>query len=166
MILEAAIVSPYFLRFNPVLNAFEEAPFHAALSNLRAEIRRFNECNNSETMVVVYEHSQKQLPNRDDAVAIEPNKLGGLYHLYDRWVNIIELCKAIHRHLDGKPFVRAVTPLAFTRRGIDRADRGRVSDARRNGHVHQLRLRGQGANLGMTYGAIALLPRNALASAN
>jgi hypothetical protein len=105
MILEAAIVSPYFLRFNPVLNAFEETPFHAALSNLRAEIRQFNECNNSETMVVVYEHSPKQRPNRDDAVAIEPNKLGALLHLYDRWINIIELCIAIHRHLDGKPFV-------------------------------------------------------------
>ena len=105
MILDAAIVSPYFLQFSPVLNAFEETPFHSALSNLRAEIRRFNECNNSETMVVVYEHTPNQRLNRDDIVAIEPNKLAGLLHLYDRWINIIELCIAIHRHLDGKPFV-------------------------------------------------------------
>jgi hypothetical protein len=32
-------------------------------------------------------------------------KLAGLLHLYDRWINIIELCIAIYRHLDGKPFV-------------------------------------------------------------
>jgi hypothetical protein len=32
-------------------------------------------------------------------------KLTGLLHLYDRWINIIELGIAIYRHLDGKPFV-------------------------------------------------------------
>jgi hypothetical protein len=74
MILDAAIVSPYFLLFNPVLNAFEETPFHTALSNLRAEKRQFNQCYTSKTMVVVNEHSPKQHLNRDDTVAIEPNK--------------------------------------------------------------------------------------------
>ena len=28
-----------------------------------------------------------------------------LLHLFDRCINIIELCIAIYRHLDGKPFV-------------------------------------------------------------
>jgi hypothetical protein len=102
--IDAAVLSPYFLHFSPVLNAFEETLFHTALLNLRTEIRRFNECNSPDTMVVVYEHSPRQRFNREDTVAVEPNKLAGLLHLYDRWINIIELCIAIHRHLDGKSF--------------------------------------------------------------
>ena len=105
MILDAAIVAPHFLQFNMDTGAFEETPFHNALTKLRSEIRRFNECNTTETIVVVYEHSPKNRLNRHDAIAVEPQKLAGLLHLYDRWTNIIDLCVAIYRHLDGKPYV-------------------------------------------------------------
>jgi hypothetical protein len=105
MILESAIISPFFLRFNPTSNAFEETPFHLAISSLREELRRFNESNNSENLVLVFEHTPRQRGYRDGSVAVEPAKLTGLLHLYDRWINIIELGIAIYRHLDGKPFV-------------------------------------------------------------
>jgi hypothetical protein len=104
MILDAAIVAPHFLRFDTDTSTFEETPFHNALTKLRSEIRRFNECNTSETVVVVYEHSPKNRLNRHDTIAVEPQKLAGLLHLYDRWTNIMDLCVAIYRHLDGKPF--------------------------------------------------------------
>jgi len=57
MILDTAIVSPFFLRFDLALNAFEETPVHRALVTLREEIRRFNEANVSETLVVIYENT-------------------------------------------------------------------------------------------------------------
>jgi hypothetical protein len=80
MILDAVIVAPQFLRFDPGINAFEETPFHAALMNLRF--------------------------TRGDAVEVEPNKLAGLIRLYDRWTSPINLCVAIYRHPEGRPFVR------------------------------------------------------------
>ena len=105
MILDSAIVSPFFLKFRPTVNAFEETRLHQALVSLRDEVRRFNESNNSESLAVIYEHSPRQRGYRNGTVAVEPMKLTGLLHLYDRWINIIELCTAIYRHLDGKPFV-------------------------------------------------------------
>ncbi len=45
MILDSAIVSPFFLDFSSSTNAFEETPLHRALVSLREEIRRFNESN-------------------------------------------------------------------------------------------------------------------------
>jgi hypothetical protein len=105
MILDTAIASPFFLTFNPALNAFEETPFHRAIVALRDQIRHFNDSNTSETLSVAYEHSPKQRLYRDGTVAVEPTKIAMLLHLFDRWIDIIELCIAIYRHLDGKPFV-------------------------------------------------------------
>lgn len=105
IIVDTAIVSPYFLRFNPTLNAFEETPFHRAISSFREEVQRFNESNNSESMAVVFEHTPRQRGYRDGSVSVEPIKLTGLLHLYDRWINIIELGIAIYRHLEGRPFI-------------------------------------------------------------
>jgi hypothetical protein len=105
IILENAIASPFFLRFNSTVNTFEETPFHKAVASLREEVRRFNESNSSETLAVIFEHSPKRRGYRGGNVSVEPLKLMGLLHLYDRWINIIELAKAIYRHLDGQPFV-------------------------------------------------------------
>jgi uncharacterized protein (DUF302 family) len=104
-ILDTAVLSPFFLTFNPANNAFEETPFHRAIIALRDQIRRFNDSNTSETLSVVYEHSPKQRLHRNGTVTVEPQKIATLLHLFDRWINIIELCIAIYRHLDGKPFV-------------------------------------------------------------
>jgi len=104
-ILETATVSPFFLRFNPALDAFEETPFYRAIVALRHQIQRFSDSNTSETLSVVSEYSPKQRGYRNGTVTIESKKIAMLLHLFDRWINIIELCIAIYRHLDGNPFV-------------------------------------------------------------
>jgi hypothetical protein len=48
-------------------------------------------------------------------------KLCGLLHLYDRWINIIELCVAIYGHLDGKPFVEPLLRSRSPVRGMEEA---------------------------------------------
>ncbi len=121
MILDTAIVSPFFLRFDQTLNAFEETPFHKAIVSLRDELRRFNESNTPESIAVVYEHSPKARVYRNGSVAVEPRKLSGLLHLYDRWINIIELCIAIYRYLDGKPFVEPFLRSRSPVRGLEEA---------------------------------------------
>jgi hypothetical protein len=47
-------------------------------------------------------------------------KLTGLLHLYDRWINIIELCTAICLHLDGTPFVAPSLRSRSPVRGLDK----------------------------------------------
>ncbi|MGA2217745.1 MAG: hypothetical protein ABSG51_06645, partial [Terracidiphilus sp.] len=105
VILDSAIVSPFFLRFDQTLSAFKETPFHKSIVSLRNELRQFNESNTPESNAVVYEHTPRARGYQKGSVAVEPMKLCGLLHLYDRWINIIELCVAIYVHLDGKPFV-------------------------------------------------------------
>jgi hypothetical protein len=72
---------------------------------LREEIRRFNEANTPESLAFVYENTPRQRGFRDGSIEVEPVKLSGLLHLFDRWLNITELCIAIHRYFDGRPFV-------------------------------------------------------------
>jgi hypothetical protein len=108
IILETAIVSPFFLRFDSVTNAFEETPFQRAIVALWKEIRLFNDNSNpkfSGALAVLFEHSPKTRGYPSRKVTVEPIKIAGLLHLLDRWINIIELCIAIYRYLDGKPFV-------------------------------------------------------------
>ncbi|HEV2575792.1 MAG TPA: DUF4062 domain-containing protein [Acidobacteriaceae bacterium] len=115
IILDRAIVSPFFLQFDPILKAFEETPIHNALLNLREEIRRFNEANTPETLTVIYEHTPRQRGFRNGSIEVEPIKLATLLHLLDRWVNLIELSTSIHRYLDGggfvEPSLRPRTPI-------------------------------------------------------
>lgn len=119
MILNSAVSSAAFLEFDVTRNAFRETPVHLALVRLKDELRRFSESNKSENLEVVFENTPKQRLRRDGTVWIEPAKLGGLLHLYDRWINIIELCVAVYRYLDGKPFVEPVLRSRSPVRGME-----------------------------------------------
>jgi hypothetical protein len=61
---------------------------------------------------------------RDGSIEVEPIKLSGLLYLFDRWLNITELCIAIHRHFDGRPYIepslRSRTPVRGFEEKIDR----------------------------------------------
>lgn len=105
VILDTALSSPYFLRFDPLRNSFEETEIYRALSMLREEIRRFNESNTSEVISIIYEHSPRHRYTRNSFIEVDTKKLAALIHLMDRWVNIIELCTAIHASLEGQEFV-------------------------------------------------------------
>jgi hypothetical protein len=107
VILQAAITSPTFLEFDLEGNAYKESALYRALYLLRDEIRRFNECNGSNALSVIFQHSKA---NRRDpeatSLVIETQKLAMLIFLFSRWVNIIDLSSAIHAHLsDGGEFV-------------------------------------------------------------
>ncbi|MCX6611952.1 MAG: hypothetical protein NTW74_14000 [Acidobacteria bacterium] len=104
VILDSAVVSPFFLAFSRDLNTFEETPIHRAILALRDQIRRFNESNTPETLSVLFEYSPKQRGGSAATIKVEFRKVANLLHLCDRWLNIIELCIALHRYLDGKPF--------------------------------------------------------------
>jgi hypothetical protein len=104
LILQRALESAAFLIYDGKTGTYKEEPVYDALYQLHEEIRRFNLANTNETMSVVFENTPRVRISGLQSIDIETMKLFSLLHLMDRWVNIIELSRAIIRHLRGKPF--------------------------------------------------------------
>lgn len=103
-ILQRALESAAFLTYDLNSGTYQEEPVYDALYLLQEEIRRLNLVNTSETMAVVYEYTPRARRPETQSVSIETMKLLPFLHLLDRWINIIELSRAIVVHLRGKPF--------------------------------------------------------------
>ncbi len=104
LILQRALESAAFLIYDVKTGTYKEEPVYDALYQLHEEIRRFNLANTGETMRVVFENTPRVRVNGIQTISIEPMKLLSFLHLMDRWTNVIELSRAIIRHLRGKPF--------------------------------------------------------------
>jgi len=103
-VLPHVLARPTFLTFDLATNAYVETSAYQALMRLQDEIRRFNECNTTETLSIVYRHSKKNRLRNTDREEIETVKLASLLHVLDRWSNVSDLCTALLNHLDGRPF--------------------------------------------------------------
>ena len=114
-VIQQVLARPTFLEFDFQTAAYKETPIYEALLRLQNEIRRFNSCNSSENLTVVFNHARINRANKTDDVDVETIRLGGLLHLLDRWLNILELSKSIMNCLDGATFalpqLRPDTPI-------------------------------------------------------
>lgn len=104
VVLDRAVSLPTFLTFDLASDSYQETPVYEALLQLQSEVRRLKRANTTEVMGLVYEHSPKSQPRRGVTINIETMKLAMFLHLMDRWANVIELSRAILRHLDGAPY--------------------------------------------------------------
>jgi hypothetical protein len=104
VVLDRAVSLPTFLAFDLGTDSYQETPVYEALLQLQDEIRRLKRANTTEVMSLVYEHSPKTQPHRGETIDIDTMKLAMFLHLMDRWANVIELSRAILRHLDGAPY--------------------------------------------------------------
>ena len=95
LVLQRALESSAFLEFDLTSGAYKEEPVYEALYILQEEIRRFNMANTSETMSVIFAHTPRVRRPGAHSISIETMKLLPLLHLFDRWINIIELSKSI-----------------------------------------------------------------------
>ena len=105
VVLDRAVSLPTFLTFELESDSYQETPVYEALLQLQDEVRRLKRANTTEAMSIVYEHSPRSQPRRGQTISIDTMKLAMFLHLMDRWANVIELSRAILRHLDGAPFV-------------------------------------------------------------
>ena len=128
-VLDRAIESPYFLKFNLQLNQYEEEPLYNAIYLLRKEIRTFNNTDKSEVLAVVFEYSPKNVGSNVENISIETIKLVKFIQLMDQWANIIQLSASILRHLQGSPFVMPLIISGSPILGMDeQIDKERVTD--------------------------------------
>jgi hypothetical protein len=105
VVLPQVLSRPTFLEFELSSNSYKETPVYDALLRLQDEIRRFNFSNTSENLSVLFEHSSRAQPHRGTSIKIETVRLVGLFHLLDRWSNVLDLSTSILKHLEGAPFV-------------------------------------------------------------
>ena len=118
-VLDRAIESPYFLKFNSKLNQYEEEPVYKAIYQLRKEIRLLSKVNTSDVLGVVFEHTPKNIGRDTENIYMDTMKLFQLLHLMERWVNVIQLSAAILKHLEGSKFKM---PFIFTESPVEGMD--------------------------------------------
>lgn len=103
-ILSQALSSMVFLTFDSVSGLCKEEPVYEALYLLQEELRRFQRANTTEVLKVVFANSAAHRDTGLKSIDIETIKLVGLIHVFDRWINIIELSKSIIKYLDDGTF--------------------------------------------------------------
>lgn len=119
MVLAEALTSTIFIEFESSTGQFKEQPVYHALILLSDEIKKFNLANTSETLSVVFEHTPKRRRANTTNIHVETIKLAGFLNLVNRWINIIELSKAIAIHLEGGIFQM---PILMPKSPIDGMD--------------------------------------------
>jgi hypothetical protein len=105
IVLPQILARATFLEYDLQSNAYVETPVHSALLKLQSEIRKYNRSSTNENLSLIFLGAPRDRPRGAMSVELETIKLVSLLHLFDRWLNIIELSKAIVRHLEGAAFV-------------------------------------------------------------
>jgi hypothetical protein len=115
VVLDRAITQSTFLHFDQVSNSFRETPVYEALLQLQDEIRRLIAANTAEVLSVVYENSRRTRGHVEKLVRVDTLKFGQFLNLLDRWVNVVQLTRALLQHFDGGEFslprLRPISPI-------------------------------------------------------
>jgi hypothetical protein len=124
-VLPRALESSTFLDFDAKHGMVKEQPVYSCLRRLADEIERFQLGKNADLMKFFAETSPKFREPVGETMEVPTKDLLGLLHVVDRWSNIVDLCKAIINHVDGKPLVmpnlRPRSPL-YKDEDLDRQD--------------------------------------------
>lgn len=105
LILQKSLESSVFLAFDSKTRSYREEPVYEALYLLSEQIELFNMAMSSNPLQVIFEHSKRARRPDAEVVSIKTTKILAYLHVMDRWVNIIFLCKAIIKHLNGEVFL-------------------------------------------------------------
>jgi hypothetical protein len=103
-VLDKAIASPVFLKFDREGERYETTPVFSALVKLREEVTAFNRACNTENLSVVFGNSKRARPDVGAAIDIPTAQLVGLLHPFDRWANVVALCESLVLHFEGGQF--------------------------------------------------------------
>ena len=104
LILPKALISSAFLRYEAKSGMYHIEPVYEALSQLNEQIRILNEQNTTEVLSVIFSHTKRNRPKDAITISIETIKLLKILYILDRWINIIELSRAIICYLQGDSF--------------------------------------------------------------
>jgi hypothetical protein len=104
VILHKALESSAFLAIDPATNRATHQPVYFGLMQLAGEVRALQKARSADPFNVVFENSPRARPCRGSTIDVDSTALLFLLHVLDRWCNVLEIAKAVIRHLDGGPF--------------------------------------------------------------
>ncbi|WP_409479754.1 DUF4062 domain-containing protein [Pseudobdellovibrio sp. HCB154] len=104
LILPRALQSSTFLKLDNTKGILLETPLYNALLNLQREIQLFSERNVAKDLSIITEYSPKRRQIHASIVSVKTLELVMFLYAIQRWSNIIELSKAIIKHLQGEDF--------------------------------------------------------------
>ena len=105
VVIDDALTSTIFLDYDANQGSYVQSPAYEALSRLWDDIRSFNALATTENLSVILETSPRSMGGRKAGNLTLPfMKVGSVYSLAHRWINIVQLTEALILHLEGKPF--------------------------------------------------------------
>jgi len=133
VVIDDALTSTIFLDYSADKGAYVQNAAYDALSQLRAEIRLFNDLATTETYAFLGSTSPRALGCASGRYEVPTDKSAMIYSLAHRWINILNLCQALIAHLEGQPFqvpeLMPFSPIAGFEDSIQ-AERVSVSELR------------------------------------
>lgn len=105
-ILEHCLRTSTFIDYDPLLGRSSSTPVQNDLLCLVREIESFHLANNSDTLEVIFQFSPKNGYGGNQPIPVTTMKLCTLIHLYDRWINVINLSRELVQYLSGNPYIR------------------------------------------------------------
>ena len=104
VVINDALTSTIFLEYDGEKGAFVHSAAYDALTRLWDEMKRFRSLATSDVFVVLEETSPRSIGRGTGSYVLQAEKVGLLYSLAHRWINIVSLTEALILHLDGQLF--------------------------------------------------------------
>jgi hypothetical protein len=104
VVINDALTSTIFLDYDRDKAAYVHSPAYDALSRLCDEMRQFRNLNTNENFAFLRETSPRALGRKTGKIDLPAEKVGMLYGLAHRWINIVNLAEALILHLEGCSF--------------------------------------------------------------
>lgn len=125
IVINDALTSSIFMDYDRQKSSYVPSPAYDLLSRLIDEIGMFNKGVGAETFTVIHEFSPSRAGHVDHYF-IPGQKLAILVGLSMRWFNIVSICEALIRHLDGQalqvPALMPFSPIVGMQDEIDKED--------------------------------------------
>jgi len=116
VVINDALTSTIFLDYDREKGAYVQSPAYDALSRLWDEMRRFRDLTTIENFAFLNETSPRSLGRKTGKIDLPADKVGMLYGIAHRWINIVNLAQALILHLEGQPFampeLMPISPIA------------------------------------------------------
>lgn len=114
-VLESALTSSLFLKYNKLTHTYDQTGAHSALYKLVKEVSLLNRINEQGRQKALFENV-KPISQDSKMRTMSSYVMADLYSTAKRAINILRLSKALYEHLEGKDFqaptLHALTPIS------------------------------------------------------
>lgn len=105
VVIDDALTSTIFLDYDADKGGYVQNLAYDALVLLWEELRKFNDLATDDNLSIIFETSPRALGGRKTGLlALSTTKVGIVYSIAHRWINIVQIAQALVLHLEGDAF--------------------------------------------------------------